>query len=119
MKRKIGTSFKLVIVLFVLIFLVVPLVISVYYGNIPFLNNSRLFSYDVLVSNNQQLSDNINPLLNYRIYTWSEIKSYIISKEMRFSHIFRDTVVLFLTAVIAIYLDRTFGRNLSNFFRRK
>ncbi|WP_088051947.1 hypothetical protein [Virgibacillus dakarensis] len=119
MKRKIGNSFKLAIVLFVFVFLVIPFIISVSYGNIPFLNNNSLFSYDIIVSNNQQLNNNNIPLLNYKTYTWSEVKSYIINKEMGFSHVFRDTVVLFLTAVIAIFIDRTFGRNLLNFLRRK
>lgn len=119
MRRKNRVLFILVIILFILIFLVIPLVVSVSYGNIPFLNKNRLFSSDVLVSNNQQMLKNNNMQIFIKTYTWSEIKRYIIRKQMTFSHVFRDTVVIVLTAVIAVFIDRIFGRGLPKYLRRK
>lgn len=119
MRRKNRVLFILVVILFILIFLVIPLVVSVSYGNIPFLNKNRLLSSDVLVSNNQQMLKNNNMQIFIKTYTWSEIKRYIIRKQMTFSHVFRDTVVIVLTAVIAVFIDRIFGRGLPKYLRRK
>lgn len=119
MRRENRVLFIFVVILFILIFLIIPLVVSAFYGNIPFLNKSRLFSSDVLVSNNQQALKNNNMLFFIKTYTWSEIERYIIRKQMNFSHVFRDTVVIVLTAVIAVFVDRIFGRSYPKYLRRR
>lgn len=118
MRRKNRGLFILVVILFILIFLVIPLVVSISYGNIPFLNKNRLFSSDILVSNNQQILNNNIPIF-IKTYTWSDIQIYIIRKQMTFSHVFRDTVVIVLVAVIAVFIDRIFARGLPKELRRK
>lgn len=119
MRRKNRVLFILVVILFILIFLFIPLVVSIYYGNIPFLNKNRLFSSDILVSNNHQILKNNNIPIFIKTYTWSEIQIYIIRKQMTFSHVFRDTAVIVLVASIAVFIDRIFARGLPKKLRRK
>src|SRR5699024_278791 len=106
-------------ILIIFIFLVIPLIISVAYGNVPFFDRSPLYSSDVLVTNNQKLFESTNMPIFIKTYTWQEIQGYIVRKEVTFVRVFRNIVVLFLTAVIAIVLDRMFGHLLPINIRRR
>lgn len=115
MRSRIWIAFILII----FIFLVIPLIISVAYGNVPFFDRSPLYSSDVLVTNNQKLFESTNMPIFIKTYTWQEIQGYIVRKEVTFVRVFRNIVVLFLTAVIAIVLDRMFGHLLAINIRRR
>lgn len=54
--------------------------------------------------------------MNYDIYTWREIETYIINKQITFFRVFRNIIILIVTAVLSILLDRMLG---SRFFGRK
>ncbi|MDC3416766.1 hypothetical protein [Aquibacillus salsiterrae] len=105
------------IICFILV-LIIPLIISITYGNIPFYNNDYLVNYDILVSNDKKLNESDISFINYNTYTWPEIKSYIIRNQMTYSHILRDMIILIAIAVLAIIIDRTFGQRRSS-IRRK
>ncbi|ASK61322.1 hypothetical protein CFK37_03595 [Virgibacillus phasianinus] len=105
---------------FLIIYLIIPLIVSTYYGNIPIFDKSYLFSRSIIVSDDPKLSENGTiSFLNYGIYTWGEIKTYIIKKQMTYSHIFRDLVMLTMVAVLAILIDRIIGNRLPKFLRRR
>lgn len=106
-------------ILIIFVFLVIPIIISVAYGNVPFFDKSPLYSSDVLVTNNLKLFENTNMPIFIKTYTWQEIKGYIIRKEVTFVRVFRNIIVLFLTAVIAVILDRMFGHLLPINIRRR
>ena len=110
---------KILTILIIFIFLVIPLIISVAYGNVPFFDRSPLYSSDVLVTNNQKLFESTNMPIFIKTYTWQEIQGYIVRKEVTFVRVFRNIVVLFLTAVIAIVVDRRFGHLLPINIRRR
>lgn len=102
-----------------IIFFIAPLIISISYGNTPILNRNFLFSRSIIVSNDPELKDSWISSLNYSIYSWDEIETYIINKQMSFFHIFRDIVVVTATATLAVLLDRLFGRRFPRFPKRK
>ncbi|GAA5415286.1 hypothetical protein Pryu01_00310 [Paraliobacillus ryukyuensis] len=99
----------ILLILFV-IFILVPLGISIAYGNIPLFNSDYLENYDVLVSNDPNLSENELSFINNNTYTWSEIKSYILRNEMTFSKAFRNTVFVVGIAILSVILDRLLFR---------
>lgn len=84
-----------------------------------FLINVPYFHLIYLVTNNPKLLEKTNMPIFIKTYTWQEIKGYIIRKEITFARVFRNTVVLFLTAVISIVLDRMFGYQLPRYLRRR
>jgi len=117
MYRRKNTLFLFLLFCCIIVFFIVPLVVSIYYGNPPFINkNKYLFLRNVIISNNSDLNDSWISAMNYNIYTWREIETLIINKQMTFFLIFRNIVILVATALIAITLDRMFG---SRYFRRK
>lgn len=114
----------LFIALFVL--LIIPFFISLMYGNSPFkyqINNGNgqtgiLYSdpnYSFPNSNgkSQGIINNTLPPHNYS----SLEAKYYASRTMTFSHIFRDTIVLMLIALLSMILERKF-RILDTIFRR-
>lgn len=103
----------------IIIFVVIPFVISIAYGNFPFFNNDYLSKYDIIITNDKKISDSNLSFINYNTYTWSEIKTYIIKKQMTYKHILRDITVLLITVIVAVCIDRTIGSNLPRPFRRK
>lgn len=119
LRRRKNKSLLFLLLFCIMTFLIIPFIISVSYGNIPFYNNNYLSSYDILVSNDKKLNSSDISFLNYNTYTWTELKTYIINNQMTFSHIFRDIVVLIFIAIFAISLDRMFGRHFPKLLRRK
>ncbi|MDC3414806.1 hypothetical protein NC797_14125 [Aquibacillus sp. 3ASR75-11] len=119
MRRKNNLLFLLL--LLAIIFVGVPLIISVSYGNVPFYNNNYLSSYNVLVTTDESKNngETTSSYLTYNTYTWSEIEQYVISNQMTFSHVFRDFVVLLSIAFLAIAVDRIIGKKLPKKIRRK
>lgn len=117
MYRKKKPLFLFLLFSAIIVFFIIPLVISIYYGNPPFINNKNyLFSRNIIVSNDPKLNDSWISVINYDIYTWREIETYIINKQITFYRIFRNITVLIATAILAIILDRVFR---SRSFRRK
>ncbi|WP_407270635.1 hypothetical protein [Radiobacillus sp. PE A8.2] len=86
-------KFLIFFLILLFIFVIIPLAISISYGNIPFYNDYYLDSYDVLVSNDKKLNQSEISFINYNTYTRDEIKQYIIRNEMSFFRVFRNTVV--------------------------
>jgi len=103
----------LIVLLFLLftIFIGIPLVISINYGNIPFYDNDALETTDIIVSNNKNISGSELSFINNNTYTWEEIEHYIIRKEMSFLRILRNIVIIIGVAVGAVVLDRIFLRH--------
>lgn len=110
MYRKKNTLFLFLFFGCLIVFFIVPLVVSIYYGNTPLINKKNyLFSRNIIVSNDLKLNDSWISAMNYKIYTWREIESYIINKQMTFYRILRNIVALITTAILAILFDRLFG----------
>lgn len=99
------TLIVLLLLLFVL-FVGIPLGVSLYYGNIPFYNNDILEANDILVSNDENINESELTFIKNNTYTWEEIKAYVIRNRMTFSHVFRNTVILISVAIVAVMLDR-------------
>ncbi|WP_112181074.1 hypothetical protein [Paraliobacillus zengyii] len=100
---------KTLIVLLLLLFIIfvgIPLGVSLYYGNIPFYNNNSLESYDVLVSNDENINESELTFIKDNTYTWAEIKDYVIRNQMTFPRVFRNTVILICVAIVSVMLDR-------------
>ena len=117
MYRRKNTLFLFLLFCCIIVFFIVPLVVSIYYGNPPFINKTKyLFLRNIIISNDPDLSDSWISAMNYDIYTWREVETLIINKQMTFLRIFRNIVILVATALVAITLDRMFG---SRYFRRK
>lgn len=119
MYRKKMTLFLFLFFFCLIVFLIVPLIISMSYGNTPILNRNYLFTRDIIVSNNPKLKDSGISMLNYDIYTWNEIKTYIINKQITFLHVLRDIVVVIATAILAVLLDRLIARLFPRYWQRK
>lgn len=99
-------------------FLFVPLVVSLLYGNIPFYRNNYLSNadqgrilYNQQLSTQNQLKDNSNQIQNSFLpthYSASEAR-YYVKKDMSFLHVLRDTFILFGVAILSIIVDRKLG----------
>lgn len=104
---------KMLIVLLLLLFVVfigIPLVISIAYGNIPFFSNNALESSDILVSNDVNISESELSFIKNNTYTWAEIKQYLHKKEMTYTRALRNTIILISVAILAVTIDRIFLR---------
>lgn len=93
-----------------IIFIILPLFISMAYGNIPFYDQNSLESSDIFISDDSNLTDNELSFISNNTYTWAEIKRYIIRKEMTFTKVFRYTVIIVLIISGSIFIDRLFFR---------
>jgi len=132
--------FILVISLLFLVYILVPLVGSILYGNIPFLTSRYLNNYQFkngtaisqypatnTIPNNSYISGNIAPSIpgyNTSLQNkTSSLSSYSnngyfyddTARHMTFLHILRDMIILTITAFITVIFDRLFG---GRFFRR-
>ncbi|CQR47545.1 hypothetical protein BN1058_01869 [Paraliobacillus sp. PM-2] len=108
--RRNNKPFAIIFILLFILFVIIPLTISIVYGNIPFYNNYNLENYDVLVSNDTNLTESDLSFIGNNAYTWSEIKSYIIRKERTYVKILRNTVFVVGIAIFSIIIDRIFFR---------
>lgn len=88
----------------------IPLVISISYGNIPFYNNSSIESSDIVVTTDKNIDKSELSFIENSTYTWAEVKRYVIRNEMTFTRVFRNTVVISGVAVAAVMIDRLFLR---------
>lgn len=104
-----NTLIVLLLLLFIL-FIGIPLGVSIYYGNIPFYNNDSLEANDILVSNDENIIGSELTFINNNTYTWAEIKEYVIRNQMTFSRVFRNIVILISVAIVAVIVDRLIFR---------
>lgn len=107
----------LLLVLFI-IFVFIPLVVSISYGNVPFYNRFPLNSQDILVTNNKNL-DQANQLsfLYNNTFSWDEVTRYVIRSRMTFFRVFRINLVITGIVILSIIADRKFIRGSG--FKRK
>ena len=103
-------SLIVILLLLFTIFIIIPLVISIWYGNIPFYNNNSLESLDILVSNDKNISESELSFITNNTYTWVEVKRYVIRSEVTFMRVFRNTVIICGVAIVAVLFDRIFLR---------
>lgn len=99
-------------------FLFIPLLVSLLYGNIPFYRNNYLSNvdqgrilYNQQLSTQSQLKDNSSQIQNRFLpthYSDSEAR-YYVKKDMSFFHVLRDTFILFCVAILSIMVDRKLG----------
>ncbi|MFB1049410.1 hypothetical protein [Paraliobacillus sp. JSM ZJ581] len=97
-------------VLLFVIFVAIPLTISIAYGNVPFFTNYNLENNDVFVSNDTTLTENELSFIKDNTYTWEEIKRYIIQKERTYIKILRNTTIIVAISILSILIDRVIFR---------
>lgn len=112
------------IIVFVVFFLV-PLVVSISYGNIPF--HKDFLGYRIqgaptsgipllgIPAGNTTTSNVLLPSNSSSV----DPSDYYRKKEMSFWHVQRDLGVLILVAILAILLDRKFGNWFLRWVRRR
>lgn len=59
-----------------------------------------MFSRNIIVSNDPKLNDSWISVINYDIYTWREIETYVINKQINFYRIFRNIAVLIAIGIL-------------------
>ncbi|QDP39833.1 hypothetical protein [Radiobacillus deserti] len=102
----------------VIVFGMIPLSISLAYGNIPFYDNNNLEEYDVLVTNDEEKNESEITFLSDSTYTWGEIKTYVVHNEMSYWNVLRMVAAMVGVAFLAVVLDRLFVRTSRKTFRR-
>lgn len=133
--------FKISLIVLVFWFVLIPLGVSMFYGNIPFLNryygtysnssgygNSSLngqnmanysqYPYGYNYSNNSGFTRNYG--LNSNVSgNMSSLSSYIARTQMTFWHVFRDMFIIFMAAVAAVIWYHFYGSRLFRSIRRR
>lgn len=109
----------ILLLIVLIVFGIIPLVISMTYGHIPFFDRASLESADILVTNNKHVDGGELSFLYNSIYTWEEITTYIIRREMTYYKVLRKIIVYIGVAVVAVIIDRTLIRGSGNARRGK
>lgn len=110
MMRRNNKPILFILILIFILFVVIPLSISIAYGNIPFFTNYNLENNDVFVSNDPNLKESELSFIKNNTYTWSEIRLYILGQERTYTKMLRNTAIVVAIVVFFIIIDRMIFR---------